>query len=104
MEVRVSAPGNEMGKQDVEGIKQDLAKIDRRLSKHKLVTANVRVTRTQGVPGFHVVLELAYGRNHIQAKAEAPEVRRAVREAREDVLRQINDRSRGGHSSFAKRL
>lgn len=104
MEVRVSAPGNVMGRQDVEGIEQDLAKIDRRLNKYKLVTANVRVTPTQGVPGFHVVLELSYGRHHLQAKAEAQEVRRAVREAREDVLRQINDRSRRGHSSFVKHL
>jgi ribosome-associated translation inhibitor RaiA len=104
MEVRVSAPGNGMGRQDVEGIEQDLAKLDRRLNRYKLVTADVRVSRTQGVPGYHVVLELAYGRNHLQAKAEAPDVRRAVREAREDVLRQINDRSKRGHSSFVKHL
>jgi hypothetical protein len=30
-------------------------------------------------------------------------MRRAVREARDEVLRQINDRSRGGHSWFVKR-
>jgi ribosome-associated translation inhibitor RaiA len=104
MEIRVSATGNEVARQDIEGIEQDLAKLDRRLNRYKLVTADVRVSRTQGVPGYHVVLELAYGRNHLQAKAEAPDVRRAVREAREEVLRQINDRSRRGHSSYVKHL
>ena len=104
MEIRVSATGNEVARQDIEGIEQDLAKLDRRLNRYKLVTAVVRVSRTQGVPGYHVVLELAYGRNHLQAKAEAPDVRRAVREAREEVLRQINDRSRRGHSSYVKHL
>jgi ribosome-associated translation inhibitor RaiA len=104
MEIRVSATGNEVPRQDIEGIEQDLAKLDRRLNRFKLVTADVRVSRTQGTPGYHIVLELSYGRNHLQAKAEAPEVRRAVREAREEVLRQINDRSRRGHSSYVKHL
>jgi hypothetical protein len=36
------------------------------------------------------------------AKADHPDMGQAVRAAREDVMRQINDRSRRGHSSFTK--
>jgi ribosome-associated translation inhibitor RaiA len=103
MQVRVSSPGNHLRQQDVDNIERDLAKIDRRLRRYETVLAEVRVSETQGVPGYHVILELAYGRIHLRANADASDVGRAVREAREDLLRQINDRSRRGHSWFAKR-
>ncbi len=49
-----------------------------------------------------MTIELDYGRNHLIAKAEHADVGQAVREAREELLRQINDRKRGGHSARAK--
>jgi len=88
---------------DIEGIERDLQKIDRRLSKYREVALNVRISGDHGNPNLQAVLELDYGRNHLRAKAEGPDAGRAVREAREDMLRQINDRSRKGHSWFAKR-
>jgi ribosome-associated translation inhibitor RaiA len=103
MQVKVSAPGNQLNPGDVEGIERDLAKIDRRLNKFGEIYADVRISKSQGAHGHHAVLELQYGRHHVQAKADSTDPRRAVREARDEVLRQINDRSRGGHSSFAKR-
>ncbi len=103
MDIKVSSPGHHLNGSQVDEIERDLAKVARRLNKYNDVRTEVRVSETQGTPGFHVVLELGYGRNHLQAKAEAPDVGRAVREAREELLRQINDRSRGGHSWFAKR-
>jgi ribosome-associated translation inhibitor RaiA len=103
MEVKVSAPGDQLDPDDVAGIERDLAKIDRRLSKYREVNADVRISRSQDTHGYHAVLELQYGRNHVQAKTDSADMRRAVREARDEVLRQINDRSRGGHSSFTKR-
>jgi hypothetical protein len=49
-----------------------------------------------------VTLDLHYGRRHIIAKAQHDKIGQAVRLVRDDILRQINDRSRGGHSSFTK--
>ena len=104
MRISVSAPGRNLEANDVQGIERDLEKIDRRLKDFKEeVTASVRVSDAQGsAPGHHVVIELDYGRNHLVAKAESKDVGQAVRVAREELLRQINDRSRGGHSDFAK--
>lgn len=104
MRIAVSAPGNHLKQSEIDGIERDLEKIDRRLKDFKEeITASVRVTDTDGsVPGYHVVLELDFGRNHLIAKTDNPDVGMAVREVREEILRQINDRSRGGHSSFAK--
>jgi ribosome-associated translation inhibitor RaiA len=104
MRILVSAPNNGLAKGDVEQIHKDLEKIERRLSDwHQEVTAEVRVTKPDGgMPGHHVVIELHYGRNHLIAKEDGTDVGLAVRTAREEILRQIKDRSRGGHSSFAK--
>jgi ribosome-associated translation inhibitor RaiA len=102
MRISVSSPGTHLEAADVDRIERDLEKIERRLHEFEQVTAVVRVAETQGVPGFHVTLELDYGRNHLIAKAENGDMGQAVREAREEILRQINDRSRGGHSSHAK--
>ncbi|MFN2586497.1 MAG: hypothetical protein ABR613_00055 [Actinomycetota bacterium] len=106
MRVTVSAPGQDLKDSDVDAITADLQKIDRRLNGvGEEVVANVRISDAQNaqrVPGHHVVLEVHYGPNHLLAKTENPDVGMAVREAREEVLRQINDRSRGGHSSIAK--
>lgn len=103
MQIRVSAPGENLDSDDLDGIEQDLAKIDRRLSDYKNVRAEVRVNGKESAPEHHVVIELHYGRNHLFARDQARDPRQAVRAARDELLRQINDRSRGGHSSFAKR-
>lgn len=106
MRVTVSGPGQDLKQSDVDAITADLEKIDRRLDGFDgEVVAEVRVSNAQNaqrVPGHHVVLEIRYGPNHLLAKTENRDVGIAVREAREEVLRQINDRSRGGHSSRAK--
>ena len=103
MRISVSSLGDHLDQEEIEGIHRDLEKIDRRLNEFKEeVRAEVRVKKDGG-PGHHVVVELDYGRTHLLAKAENADLGQAVREAREDLLRQINDRSRGGHSSFAKR-
>ena len=103
MRVTVSAPGRSVDRSQEE-IEQDLEKIDRRLKDFKEeVHAQVRVGDPQGTaPGHHVTVELNYGRNHLIANAEDKDVGVAVRQAREELLRQINDRSRGGHSDHAK--
>jgi ribosome-associated translation inhibitor RaiA len=101
MELRVIAPDDDLKDQDVDRIEKDLEKIDRRLESYDLVRADVRIA-TNGGPGRSVTLDLHYGRQHLIAKAEHTKVGQAVRQARDDILRQINDRSRGGHSSFTK--
>ena len=106
MRINVSAPGQNLKDSDVDAIQTDLEKIDRRLNGYNgEIVADVRISEAQNaqrVPGHHVVLEVHYGPNHLRAKTENPDVGIAVREAREEILRQINDRSRGGHSSRAK--
>lgn len=103
MRVTVSAPGRNVERSQLE-IEQDLEKISRRLKDFKdEVRAEVRVGDAQGsAPGHHVTVELNYGRTHLIANAEDKDVGVAVRQAREELLRQINDRGRGGHSQFAK--
>ncbi len=106
MRIRVSAPGNNLKQEEIDAISRDLEKIDRRLQDFKEeVTADVRISYAQSENagrGQRVTIELDYGRNHLIAKAESAEIGIAVREAREELLRQINDRKRGGHSSRAK--
>ncbi|HVM34761.1 MAG TPA: HPF/RaiA family ribosome-associated protein [Actinomycetota bacterium] len=102
MRISVSSPGIDLTDADVDRIANDLEKIDRRLNDWDQVDAEVRVNSHANQASVYVVLELHYGPNHLIAKADAAEVGLAVREAREEILRQINDRSRGGHSSFAK--
>ena len=104
MELRVSAPGSHLEDADVDRIEKDLQKIDRRLSRFDEVHAEVRINKNDSHPiSFNVTLEVQYGKHHLVAGTEHADMNQAVREAREDVLRQINDKSRGGHSSFAKR-
>jgi ribosome-associated translation inhibitor RaiA len=107
MEIRVSSPGTDLKTNDVERIHRDLDKIARRLNGRDDVTAEVRIQQApdpSSAPGFRVVVELDYGRNHLIAKAHDPDLGFAVRAAREELLRQINDRSRRGHSWFTRRL
>ena len=103
MRISVSSPGKHLDPAEIDRIERDLDKIDRRLHEHNEVAATVRISETQSVPKWHVTLELDYGRNHLLAKAEGADLGQAVREARDELLRQINDRTRRGHSSFAKR-
>lgn len=106
MRIRVSAPGNNLKQEEIDAVSRDLEKIDRRLAEFKEeVTADVRVSHAQRAgagKAHHVTIELNYGRNHLIAKADNADVGQAVREAREELLRQINDRKRGGHSAKAK--
>ena len=104
MHLRVSAPGNRLGDGDVDRIEKDLQKIDRRLARFDEVYAEVRITGSDTrAPSFDVTLQLEYGRHHLTARTNDPDLHQAIRNAREDILRQINDQSRGGHSSFSKR-
>ncbi|HEY7875513.1 MAG TPA: hypothetical protein VIG64_10375 [Actinomycetota bacterium] len=103
MRISVSSPGTHLDPDDIDRIERDLEKIDRRLHEHNEVAATVRVAEITGSRGWHVTLELDYGRNHLIAKADNGDLGQAVRTAREEILRQINDRSRRGHSWFAKR-
>ena len=102
MELRVSSPGTDLADEDIDRIQKDLEKIDRRLNGLQNVFAEVRINDGGAAQGFQVILELEYRRNHLMAKATSTDMGQAVREAREDILRQINDRSRRGHSSFTK--
>ncbi len=104
MRIAVSSPGKQLTDADIDAIEKDLEKIDRRLQGIDEVYAEVRINGSgSGAPGFSVTLELEYRNNHLIAKTQHNDMGQAVREAREEVLRQINNRSRGGHSSFAKR-
>jgi ribosome-associated translation inhibitor RaiA len=104
MRIRVSSPGFELKSRDVDRIEKDLEKIDRRLHEYREVVADIRIASGKnGARAYQVTVELDYGRNHLMAKADHSDMGQAVREAREELLRQINDRSRGGHSSFLKR-
>lgn len=102
MRLRVSAPGHDLTPAEVDQVERDLEKIDRRLHEWDMVFAEVRINNGTGAPETHVTIELEYGRNHLIAKADNKDWPMAVREAREELLRQINDRSRRGHSSIAK--
>jgi ribosome-associated translation inhibitor RaiA len=106
MELRVSAPGNTLTEAEVDRIQRDLEKIDRRLKDYDLVYAEVRISNSseRGAPTQQVTLELEFGRNHFVAKAEHADIGQAVREARDEILRQINDRKRArSHSDYTKR-
>ena len=103
MELRVIAPDDDLKEQDIDRIERDLDKIDRRLGSYDLVRADLRISENGG-PGREVTLDLHYGRKHLIAKAQHDKIGQAVRLVRDDILRQVNDRSRGGHSSFTKGL
>ena len=102
MELKVSSPGHKLSDADVDGIQRDLEKIDRRLSSFEMVYAEVRISTTEGPTKFHVTLTLEYGPNRLVAKCDSADMRHCVRQAREEILRQVNDRSRGSHSQYAK--
>ena len=103
MHIRVSSPGNKLTDEDVDRIERDLQKIDRRLASFDEVYAEVRVQKADGpATSYNATLEVEYSKNHLVATAASADIGQAVREAREDILRQINDRSRGSHSQYAK--
>jgi len=101
MELRVIAPDDDLKEEDVVRIEKDLEKLDRRLVNYDLVRADLRISKNGG-HGREVTLDLHYGRRHLIAKAQHDKIGQAVRLVRDDILRQVNDRSRGGHSSFTK--
>jgi ribosome-associated translation inhibitor RaiA len=85
-----------------DGIEKDLEKIDRHFRFPDAAFTRVRVTNGQPANVYHAVIEIDYHRRHFIASGDATDVGMAVREAREDVLRQITDVSRRGHSSYTK--
>ena len=103
MRIRVSSPGNDLSDGDMDDIERDLDKISRRFADwNEEVTADVRIKKDEGTNEFRVVVELRYGKNHLVAKEDHTDMGQAVRGCREEILRQINDRKRGGHTSMAK--
>ena len=104
MQISISSPNLDLKPDETEQIEHDLEKIERRLDSYREVDTRVRVQN--GVPsqGYSVTIDVQYRRNHLIAKASNPDLGMAVREAREEILRQINDRSKRGHSSFSKGL
>ncbi len=103
MHIKVSSPGHKLEDRDIDQIERDLEKIDRRLARFDQVYASIRISKNnQSSDDFHATLEIEYGRRHLIAKADSADIGQAVREAREEILRQINDRGRGSHSQYAK--
>ena len=102
MELRVSAPGKDLSDAEVDRITSDLEKIDRRLTRWDEVHAEIRINGNEHTTTYDVTLTIEYGRNHLVAKSRHADMGQAVREAREEMLRQINDRGRGSHSQYAK--
>lgn len=103
MKISIASPGHDLTADEIASVERDLEKIARRLEKvgDDAVT-NVRINNGTATKLYTVVLEVSYRRNHITAKAEDHDMGTALRHAREEALRQINDKGRGGHSSYAK--
>ena len=104
MQISISSPNTDLKPDETEQIERDLEKIDRRLKDFRDVDTRVRITNGVPAQGYSVTVDVLYRRNHLIAKASNPDLGMAVREAREEILRQINDRSKRGHSSFSKGL
>jgi ribosome-associated translation inhibitor RaiA len=106
MRIRVSSPNGDLSAQELDQFERDLEKIARRLHEYddrEEILAQVRVKENEEGPNNHVTIELHYGRNHLRTtETGSADVHQLTREARDELLRQINDRSRRGHSSFAK--
>jgi ribosome-associated translation inhibitor RaiA len=104
MQLRVSSPDKKLDESEVNRIQHDLEKIDRRLNGFKgEIYAEARISASDNGANMHrAVLEVRYGRTHLIAKADHGDIGQAVRTARDEILRQINDRSRGSHSQYAK--
>lgn len=102
MRISVSAPGRDLDADDRQAIEHDLEKLTRRLHQYEDAVVSVRLSEGPPATTWHAVLEVDYGKNHLVAKSDARDAGQAVREAREEILRQINDRTPRGHSSFAK--
>ena len=103
MYLRVSSHGVTLRNGDVDRVERDLEKLDRRLRRYADVSAEVRINGDDTAGARRrVTLEVECGRHHLVAKTENADMGHAVREARDEVLRQINDRSRGSHSEYSK--
>ena len=101
MRLSIASPGIDLKQSQVEDINRDLEKLDRRLEKVEEVDTRLRINNGD-MNGYHVIMEVDFRRSHFVAKADDKDMGRAVREAREEILRQINDHSKRGHSSQAK--
>jgi ribosome-associated translation inhibitor RaiA len=106
MRIRISSPNADLTDEDVDQFTRDLEKLGRRLHEfddREEIRADVRIKENEEGPNHEVTVELHFGRNHLLANERGNgDVHQLVREARDELLRQINDRSRRGHSSFAK--
>ena len=102
MRISVSAPGHDLNDDDYRIVERDLDKLSRRLEQHQDAAAVLRLKDGGRSNGWHAVLEVDYGRNHLVASSDGEDAGQAIRTVREEILRQINDRTRRGHSSIAK--
>lgn len=102
MQLSISSPGLDLNTDQVQQIERDLEKIDRRFKTPDQAMARLRVSNGKPSEGYSVLLEVDYHRHHFLAKSKGSDMGQTVRDAREDILRQISDTSRGGHSSYTK--
>jgi ribosome-associated translation inhibitor RaiA len=106
MRIKVSSPNGDLSDEDVDQFARDLEKLGRRLHEfddREEILANVRIKENGEGTNHEVTVELHFGRNHLIANEKgSADVHQLARQARDELLRQVNDRSRGGHSSFAK--
>lgn len=100
MLVQMSAGHDHLTDEDMAVIRKDLDKLERRLHEHQDIKAELRIAGQGGSPDHRVTVELHYGHNHLVAKVSDYDTRVAVNKATAELMRQINDRARGGHNSF----
>jgi ribosome-associated translation inhibitor RaiA len=102
MRIAIASPGIDLSDEESQQIERDLDKVGRRLTKVDDVSCEVRVNNGQPAGSFRVVIELHYRANRLVATEEAGDIGMAIRAAREDILRQINDRTPRGHADHSK--
>ena len=99
--MRVSSPGENLSQSEIDAIQRDVEKIDRRLGDLDEVYLDVRVGKQSGNTS-EATLELEYRRNHLVATSTGGDARHAIRNARDELLQQIEGRQRGSHSDYRK--
>lgn len=101
MQIAIVTPGVELEPATKARFEDDLAKLARRLGNDESATCNAKLNRGDRNL-VHVVLEVHQGKHHYLAKSDDEDANFALRKARDEVIRQLNDHSRGGHSQYAK--
>ncbi|MBA2726014.1 MAG: HPF/RaiA family ribosome-associated protein [Actinobacteria bacterium] len=101
MQIAIVTPGVELEPATKDRFEDDLAKLTRRLGNDETAVCNAKLNRGERNL-VHVVLEVHQGKRHYLAKSDDKDANLALRKARDEVIRQVNDHSRGGHSQYAK--